>query len=64
MALVKCPECGNEISETAKSCPKCGVKKPGDVLKWKNTDPATKTIVTILAVFFIVCILITVAVFC
>lgn len=24
MALVKCPECGNDISDKAKSCPKCG----------------------------------------
>ncbi len=29
MALIKCPECGNEISDKAVSCPKCGavVKK-------------------------------------
>lgn len=24
MALVKCPECGKEISDQAKSCPNCG----------------------------------------
>ena len=24
MALIKCPECGNEISDKAYSCPKCG----------------------------------------
>ena len=24
MALIKCPECGKEISEKAKSCPNCG----------------------------------------
>lgn len=24
MSLIKCPECGNEISSNAKSCPKCG----------------------------------------
>lgn len=24
MALVKCPECGNEISDKAKTCPACG----------------------------------------
>ncbi len=24
MALIKCPECGKEISEYAKSCPNCG----------------------------------------
>lgn len=26
MALIKCPECGKEISDTAKSCPNCGYK--------------------------------------
>jgi hypothetical protein len=26
MALVKCHECGSEISSEAKSCPKCGAK--------------------------------------
>ena len=24
MALIKCPECGREISSFAKSCPSCG----------------------------------------
>ena len=24
MALIKCSECGNEVSDRAKSCPKCG----------------------------------------
>jgi hypothetical protein len=24
MGLMECPECGNEVSEMAKSCPKCG----------------------------------------
>jgi len=30
MAITKCPECGNDVSTTAKSCPHCGakVKKP------------------------------------
>lgn len=24
MALIKCPECNNEVSNSAESCPKCG----------------------------------------
>ncbi len=28
MALVKCGECGNEISNKAQACPKCGAKPP------------------------------------
>ena len=33
MALIKCSECGSEISETASACPRCGaavVRKLGD----------------------------------
>lgn len=26
MAMIKCRECGNEISEYAEKCPNCGVK--------------------------------------
>ena len=29
MAMTKCGECGNEISTTAKACPKCGAVVPG-----------------------------------
>ena len=28
MALVKCNECGKEISDTARQCPNCGYIKP------------------------------------
>ncbi len=28
MALVKCKECGNQVSTDAKSCPSCGAKPP------------------------------------
>ena len=24
MALIKCPECGAEVSDKAEACPKCG----------------------------------------
>ncbi len=24
MAMIKCPECGNDISDTAQNCPRCG----------------------------------------
>ena len=29
MALAKCRECGSEVSTGAKSCPKCGISRPG-----------------------------------
>lgn len=28
MALIKCKECGEQVSTTAQSCPKCGAKPP------------------------------------
>ncbi len=28
MAMAKCRECGTEVSESAKTCPKCGISKP------------------------------------
>lgn len=28
MALVKCPECGNDVSTQSEKCPKCGAKMP------------------------------------
>ncbi|SEN54749.1 zinc-ribbon domain-containing protein [Duganella sp. CF517] len=31
MALVKCKECGTEVSTEAKACPKCGAKPPKKV---------------------------------
>jgi RNA polymerase subunit RPABC4/transcription elongation factor Spt4 len=35
MALIKCKECGSEVSSSAKTCPKCGVPMP------KKTSRAT-----------------------
>ena len=29
MALIKCKECGNEISSKAETCPKCGLRLKG-----------------------------------
>lgn len=29
MALTKCRECGSSVSTSAKSCPSCGIRKPG-----------------------------------
>jgi hypothetical protein len=41
MPLINCPECKNEISDSALKCPKCGVqlRKPtrsffGKIIKW------------------------------
>ena len=33
MAIIKCPECGHQISDKAETCPICGVKIKGNVVK-------------------------------
>lgn len=38
MALIKCPECGNEFSSFAERCPKCGYPTAKIVGKTENTD--------------------------
>ena len=30
MALIKCPNCGEEISDKAVKCPKCGAEFPAE----------------------------------
>lgn len=43
MALIKCHECGNEVSTEAKVCPKCGAKVVVPKTK-KPTSTSTKVI--------------------
>lgn len=46
MALIKCPECGKEISDSAQMCPNCGFsiigcfneKKRKELLKKENVE--------------------------
>lgn len=33
MAIIKCPECGRQISDKAPTCPNCGVEIAGKVIK-------------------------------
>lgn len=33
MEVIKCKECGNEISKKAVICPKCGVKVNNKIIK-------------------------------
>lgn len=44
MALIKCPECGKEISDKAKSCPQCGypITKENSTRVESNLTPDTK----------------------
>lgn len=36
MSMIKCPECGQEISDKADTCPKCGnpIKKQTSIMVW------------------------------
>jgi hypothetical protein len=36
MAMIKCPECGRQISDAAPVCPSCGVEIAGKVIKCPN----------------------------
>lgn len=38
MALIKCPECGKEISDTSKTCIHCGYKIEKEI----NTKPQAR----------------------
>lgn len=49
MALKNCRECGTEVSDQAKTCPRCGIKNPV-----KRTSLVTKILLGIVAVPFIV----------
>ncbi len=39
MALIKCPECGTEVSDKAKTCPKCAYPIADD-----NTEQEVQTV--------------------
>ena len=77
MALIKCPECNNEISDTAKNCRHCGanvktaIKKAEQERKdkeaqeiWKNLSPGQKIASTIITWTIIASILILIIVAC
>ncbi|WP_259578049.1 zinc ribbon domain-containing protein [Shewanella baltica] len=49
MALVKCKECGKDVSTSAKVCPHCGIKSPG-----VKASDALKGFALIFVVIFIV----------
>lgn len=33
MAIIKCPECGHQVSDHAKTCPNCGIEIEGNIKK-------------------------------
>lgn len=55
MALIKCPKCGKEISDTIKECPHCGYNLRNGI------NPKMKTLIKIIIAMFTVIILIIVS---
>lgn len=51
MSLIKCKECGKDISDTAKFCPECG-------FVYKKEHTVFKIIIINISVLFIVCLII------
>ncbi|WP_083580581.1 zinc ribbon domain-containing protein [Bacteroides ilei] len=45
MALIKCSECGHEISDKATICPHCGAVNPMNVGAASNGNPMHQTII-------------------
>ena len=54
MAMIKCPECGKEISDKAKVCPNCGVKIKGKSKKIPIIIIVLLLIIIIGSVYFII----------
>lgn len=54
MALIKCPECQNEVSNTVKKCPHCGYKIKAH-LEFQKNDNTRKKIITIIISMIIIC---------
>lgn len=57
MALIKCKECGNDVSTEAKACPKCGAK----VVVPRATKPASTgaIVIAVLGTIAVVAVVIT-----
>ncbi len=45
MALIKCKDCDNEISDSAESCPKCGAPVPKTIGEDEGQCPHCMTII-------------------
>ena len=48
MALVKCKECGSDVSNKAKACPKCGAKLPA---RWSVMKVVVSLFFVMIAIF-------------
>lgn len=60
--IMKCPECGRDVSSQANSCPGCGFpiknyleefQKQQNEKKEKHTDPIASFVFSLMALFFV-----------
>lgn len=59
MALIKCSECGKEISDTLKTCPNCGIEiKNNIVVKENKKSDIIDIVIIILLSIYSICMLI------
>ena len=56
MALIKCKECGKEISDKAKSCPNCGNPINDDTYT-KEVKANKKVAIFIIIILIILCVI-------
>lgn len=52
--MIKCPECGVDVSDRAPTCPSCGVRDPGGVNMLTNKDGQNPSHQILLIVILIV----------
>ena len=62
MAMIKCPECGKEISNLANSCPNCGVPIRSYTQKSRGSSPVAKALKVLFGLGAIVLVIMGVAV--
>ena len=55
MALIKCPECGKEISDKAKACPNCGVPVSSTTVDYNSKSKTGNVLIIWAIVCLIVC---------
>ena len=55
MALIKCKECGKEISDQATTCPNCGCPINDDTYT-KEVKASKRVAIFIIAILIIVCL--------
>lgn len=56
MALIKCKECGHEVSDKASACPNCGcpIKETKNCFNWKKSIISFTILILVLGGFYVV----------